>query len=137
MLNIAIISLLLFSGCAGLSDYDVDLPGKYSIVRTSAHNVFIAPKEGEGRWGSPIIPTEVTEIAWDENYIMAKQVELKEDPESENGYEIPDEESYHFWIVEIETGKATGPLDEQSFMEKRSELKIADDIILKDVYDIK
>ncbi|MFC9601285.1 hypothetical protein ACFTQL_26275 [Peribacillus butanolivorans] len=39
---------------------------------------------------------------------MSKQINLKEDPESKNGYEIPDEDSYHFWIIEIVTGKVTG-----------------------------
>ncbi len=45
--NIALMPLLLLTGCAGLGDYDIDLPGDYSIVRTTAHNVTIAPKEGE------------------------------------------------------------------------------------------
>ncbi|KRF51294.1 hypothetical protein ASG99_13270 [Bacillus sp. Soil768D1] len=41
------------------------LPGDNSLVKTSAHQVFLSPKEGEGSWGTPIISTKVTEIAWD------------------------------------------------------------------------
>ncbi|BAK16353.1 putative multicopper oxidase [Solibacillus silvestris StLB046] len=37
-------SILILTGCAGLADFSIDLPGHYSIVRTSAHNVTIAPK---------------------------------------------------------------------------------------------
>ena len=35
-----------------------------------------------------VIPTKVTEVAWNGKYIIAKQVDLKKDPKSHNGYEI-------------------------------------------------
>ncbi|WP_158512572.1 hypothetical protein [Rummeliibacillus stabekisii] len=44
--------MLLVSGCAGLADYDVDLPGNYSIIRTSGHEITIAHKTDIG-WGQP------------------------------------------------------------------------------------
>ena len=135
-LFVFVLSLGIISGCAGLADYEADLPGGYSIVRTSAHSVFIAPKTGEGNWGSNVIPTKVTEVVWDEKYILAKQLGLKDDPKSSNGYQIPENQSVHYWILEYETGETTGPLNEEGFIEKRIEFQIADDVILKDVDDM-
>ncbi|MBU9713694.1 DUF3997 domain-containing protein [Evansella tamaricis] len=131
ILFIAGISLL--TGCAGMADYDVELPGNYSILRTSAHQVTIALKTGEDSWGSEIIPAKVTEVGWDENYIIAKQVKLTQDKNRENNYKIPDEQNYQYWILSIETGDLTGPLDEGRLTDKRKEYKISDAIILKDV----
>ena len=135
-LFVTVLSLIIVSGCAGLADYEVDLPGGYSIVRTSAHSVFIAPKTGEGSWGSKVIPAKVTDVAWNQKYILAKQLGLKDDPKSSNGYQIPDKQSVHYWILEYETGETTGPLNDEGFIEKRIEFKIADDVILKDVDDM-
>ncbi|MDE5416150.1 DUF3997 domain-containing protein [Alkalihalobacterium chitinilyticum] len=114
-----------------MGDYDIDLPVNYSVVRTSAHQVTIAPKTSDTSWGSNIIPTKVTELAWDDTYILAKQVGLKEDPNSNNGYQIPNSEDVHFWIVEIKSGNVFGPLDEEGFRDKRNELGISNRLALK------
>ena len=131
-----ILSLVLLSGCAGLGDYDIDLPGNYSVVRTAAHQVTIAPKTSDTSWGSNIIPTKVTELAWDDTYILAKQVGLKEDPNN-NSYQIPNREDVHFWMVEIKSGNVFGPLDEEGFRDKRNELGISNRLALKKLEDIK
>ncbi|MGE7667267.1 DUF3997 domain-containing protein [Ureibacillus composti] len=131
-----VFSLLLLTGCAGLADYSVDLPGNYSIVRTSAHQVTISPKNGDTGWGSPVIPTKVTEVAWDETYILAKQLGLMKDPNSSNGYEIPNKKDVRFWILEIESGGVMGPFDEASFKDKKKELGISKSVKLKEVKDL-
>ena len=61
---------------------------------------------------------------------------VKRRPNSSNGYQIPDKQSVHYWILEYETGETTGPLNEEEFIEKRIEFQIADDVILKDVEDM-
>ncbi|WP_185147981.1 DUF3997 domain-containing protein [Peribacillus simplex] len=127
----------LLAGCSGLSDYEVDLPGSYSIVSTSEHQVTISPKIGEGSWDSAVVPAKVVEVGWDKNFILAKQVDLVDDPENPNNYEIPDKDTSHYWIIDIGTGVITGPLDEQNFADKKSELSISKDIKLKNVDDIR
>ncbi|MFJ8236106.1 DUF3997 domain-containing protein [Ureibacillus sp. NPDC094379] len=117
--------LLLQTGCAGLADYSVELPGNYSIVRTSAHQVTISPKNGDTGWESPAIPTKVTEVAWNENHILAKQLGLMKDPDSSNGYKIPNKEDVHFWLLEVESGEVMGPFDETSFNDKKKEIGIS------------
>lgn len=136
-LILVVIPLLILTGCPGMADYSVDLPGDYSVVRTSAHQVKIAPKKSDTIWGSDIIPTKVTELVWDDNYILAKQLGLKEDPDSNNGYQIPNTDDVHFWILEFKTGEVFGPLDEDGFREKKNELGISQDVELKKIQDIK
>ncbi|PQD93653.1 hypothetical protein CYL18_18785 [Pradoshia eiseniae] len=132
---ITIISLLFLTGCPGASDYDIDLPDNYSIVRTSANEVTIAPKTSKDSWGSTIIPAKVTEVGWDDQYIIAKQINI--DSESSNGSGIPDEQEYHFWIIQIKTGEVTGPLDDLSLTKKKEEYRISNDIVLKKIEDLK
>lgn len=134
---LVVLSLLTLTGCPGLQDYSVDLPGEYSVVRTSAHQVTIAPKISESHWGSDIIPTKVTELAWDDTYILAKQLGLKEDPNSNNGSQIHDENDVHFWILEFKSGEVFGPFEKESFVKKKNELGISTSVELKKIEDIK
>lgn len=127
---------ILLTGCAGLADYSLDLPGNYSIVRTSAHQVTVAPKIGDSHWGKNVIPTKVTEVAWDDNYILAKQLSLVNDPKSNNGYQIPNNEDEHFWILEFKNGKVFGPFDEDNFVEKKNELGISESVLLKEIDEL-
>ncbi|WP_209020961.1 DUF3997 domain-containing protein [Evansella clarkii] len=128
---------MMLTGCAGLADYSYDLPGDYSIVRTSAHQVTIAPKISESNWGSDIIPKKVTEVAWDDNYILVKQLGLMIDPSSRNGYQIPNNDDIYFWIIEFKTREVLGPLDDEGFIRMKHELGILDNVILKNVEDLK
>jgi len=117
-----IVSLLFSSGCAGASDYDIDLPGNYSILRTSAHQVTIAPKTSENGWGANIVPAEVIEVGWDEEYIIARQMK--------------GEQNYSFWIIQIDNGQVTGPLNDSAFINKKEEYGINSDITMKKVQDL-
>ncbi|UOE95153.1 hypothetical protein [Alkalihalobacillus sp. LMS39] len=51
VLIFVLMSLLILTSCSGMADYNVDLPGEYSVVRTSAHQVTIAPKIDDSHWG--------------------------------------------------------------------------------------
>ena len=130
-------SLVMLTGCAGLADYSIDLPGNYSVVRTSAHQVTVAPKISDTGTGPAIIPTKVTEVAWDDNYILVKQLDLMDDPNSSNGYKIPNNNDEHFWILEFKSGKLFGPLDEDEYIEKKNEFSISGNVIPKKVSDLK
>lgn len=133
---VIVLSLLILTGCPGLADYSLDLPGNYSVVRTSAHEVKIAPRKDTSGWGSEVIPTKVTEVAWNEHYILAKQLGLKEDPNSHNGYQIPNESDVNYWILEIQSGKVFGPFDEEAFAKKRNELGISMGVELKEIHEL-
>ena len=134
---VTLFSLFVLTSCAGLADYDIDLPGDYSVVRTSAHKIFISPEIGDNNWGPEVIPSEVTEVTWDDNYILVKQLVLMNDPNSSNGYQIPNEDDEHFWIINYKNGDIFGPLNEEHFVEKKNELGILESVILKKIEDLK
>ena len=127
----------MLTGCAGLADYSIDLPGNYSVVRTSSHQVTLAPKISDTHWGTDVIPTKITEVTCDDNYILLKQLGLMNDPNSSNGYQIPNNDDEHYWILEFKSGKVFGPLDEDNFVEKKNELGISENVILKKIEDLK
>lgn len=137
--TLALFSLLVLTGCGGSigANFDLDLPGNYSIVSTSAHQVKLAHKIGDNHWGPEVIPTKVTEMAWDDNYILLKQLGLMDDPNSSNGYQIPNKNDEHFWILEIENGKVFGPLNKDNFAEKKHELGILESVKLKKIEDLR
>ena len=131
--------LTILSGCGGSSgaNFDLDLPGNYSIVSTSAQKVFISPKIGDNHWGPEVIPVKIIEVAWDDNYILAKQLGLVNDPDRNDGSQIPDNKDVNFWILEIGSGKVFGPLDELNFIEKKTELGVSKSVILKKIEDLR
>lgn len=134
LITLIISSILLSSGCAGLGDYDITLPDGYSVIRTSAHMIKICKQEDEESWGEVLIPAKVVEVAWNDKYILAKQLGLKRNTDNPNSsYEIPDGTQVYYWILEMTTQKKFGPFSEKEFIEKKRELKISDNVILKSV----
>lgn len=133
---IILCTLAVLVGCAGIGDYHVDLIGNYSIVRSSAHQVTISPKKNEGmdnHYGSPVIPSKVIQVGWDEQYILAKQVGLKQDPDKEYYDKIPDETYEYFWINDTETNDIFGPMFEEQYINKKEQLSISNEVELTDI----
>lgn len=132
-LSIMLLSLLLY-GCAGEGDYDVELPNNYSLIRSSSHSISVKKQTGEGEWESDTIPEKVTEIAWNNEYILAKQLGLKvKDPDVSAEYKIPDESKVYYWILKVEDDSVFGPLSEEEFDKKKDELGVPKDLKLKKV----
>lgn len=121
---LACLTSIIVSGCAGLADYDIDLPGNYSILRTSANEITIAPKTEIG-WGPNIIPARVVAVGWDDNYIIAKQKV------------IASENEFNYWVLAIETGVSEGPFNKKDFQRKKEDYKIVEDVKLINVEDLK
>lgn len=125
---------LLFYGCASVGDYDISLSGGYSLIRSSGHMITINKKTGDGVWEEALIPEKVTELVWNEKYILAKQLGLKRKyPDADYSYEVPDESKVSYWILEVANGKVYGPLDEEKFNKKKTELSIPESMILKNI----
>ena len=133
-IKISIIFILSFliSGCfgTGINTNGYKIGKDYQLYRTSNHIVGIAPIGG---WSSDeeIIPAKVVEIAWNDEYIIAKQYDLK-DENDYNGYKIPDETKENYWILNMEERKRIGPLSKEEFSDKLFELELSG-LKLKDV----
>jgi len=130
ILLVAVVFLLL-SACAGMADYDVDLPSDYWVIRSSAHNIIILRGDGT-LFEETLVPAKVTQIGWDEKFIVANQVSLQKES-NESDYLIPNEKDMHYWIINYKTDEIMGPLDENQFLERKSELQIPENLKLTDV----
>lgn len=139
----AFASLVGFVGCdpvafgPGTQDFVVRIAGDYSIHRTSAHQIQIAPTSWND--ATPIIPTKVIECNTDGRFVIAKRQGLKRrSPDTPNdSYEEPDPRVFDFWILDTRTPKVYGSLTFEQFTAKKNELGIASSLRLKDVYSFR
>jgi len=117
----------------GTQDYRYDVGNGYILVRSSAHEIRVVPKGG---WQNDnvTIPPKVVEIAWNDTYVIAKQLGLKKaNPDAPNSsYKIPDENKVNYWILNTIERQRYGPYTEDEFTEKLIEFELTD-LILKDV----
>jgi len=111
----------LLAGCSPKSDplvgdYDHLLTAGYYIVCTSPDDVQVLHLIG-GSWAA--IPAKVTEIAWNDNFILGKQQELK--PRADfpgDTMPIPVSGKFHYWIVDIGRTNQIATLSKEAFQEK-------------------
>jgi len=111
-----ILTCFIISGCAGLADYTISLDNGYRIDRLSAHQIQIygdeaVNDEDDTTFNHLYVPSKVTVVWWDDQYIIAKQLSLRAD---ERGYKkppkTPAENDYSYWIIEIDKNEVKGPL---------------------------
>lgn len=142
-LSIAILITLFLSGCAGAADYTISLKNGFRIDRLSAHQIAIYGDEPIQSENSSIenylyVPSKVTHLWWDENNIVAKQIQLIT---NENGVEQPPkkiaEDDVHYWIIDIHDHVVMGPLKEDEWKEKVNQLGIDDKLEFKSVEDLR
>ena len=134
---ISVVAVLANCGFGpGMQDYSYDVGTGYKLVRSSSHTIQIIPIGGNDLTNpKPEISPKVVEIAWDERYILAKQVGLKRaypwNPN--NSYQVPDNSIVLYFILDTAELELYGGYDFNSFSEKRNELGISADIVLKAV----
>ena len=122
---LVVIAYIYFIGSIGPGqfDYDYDVGnGSYTLHRTSAHSVTITPKNGY-KSESEIIPEKVVEIAWNNQYVIAKQYGMKRKRPNRT-YEIPDETIVNYWILDTENKIRYGSYTYEEFLIKLHELNI-------------
>jgi hypothetical protein len=126
---------LTFIGCGkkkqpvsvgpGSLDFNLPLAGKYQLWRTSSQDVHISPRSYDRT--TPMIPTKVVEIAWDNRFILAKREAI----------ERLNQNTFDYWILDTSLPKVFGPFDESTFQFKRADLAVPEKLILKDVYSFR
>ena len=115
-LILLIVSCFILSGCAGLADYTISLDNGYRIDRLSAHQIQIYGEEAvndgnENTFNYLYVPAKVTDVWWDKQYIIAKQLHLKTNERGvEEPPQNPTDDDYSYWIIEIDENELKGPL---------------------------
>lgn len=114
--RLLIVGLLLGACSLGMETqhYHLPLTGGYYLHRTADHMVLIAPEAWSGT--TPMIPTEVVRVAWDDRYILAVQQELRRRGRTEGDQvRVPAEGKLHYWLLDTAIPEVHGPYDEPAF----------------------
>ena len=73
-------------------------------------------------YATQYIPAKITDIAWDDKYIIAKQTEEKSIRIIlTQQLQIKSE---HYWIIDVKHNKRFGPYNEKQFHEQKMLLKL-------------
>ncbi len=126
ILLFCIITSLL--GCAGVQDYEIDIGEGYLIERLSSHQIVITDDH------KFVISAKVIEVGYNEEFIIAKQIGLMDDPELSNSYQILNENDVRYWIVNKKNKQIMGPLVNSDFQQKLTDLNI--NLELKKIEDL-
>ncbi len=84
---------------------------------------------------TPIIPSKVTEVAWDDRFVVAAQDAL-----AKKGSYSPGTRRYvapvfrtQYWVLDVSGPLLHGPYTETEFTARRRELGVPEDLVLKPV----
>jgi len=129
-----IMILILFCGCSSNGEFSINLPNNYMVVKIEDNHVEIIPRDGYDE-NTPIVPSMVSEIAFDDVFILAKQKNI-DDIENDNK-NIDEDKNEYYWILNTKQLRGYGPFTKEEFESKKEELKIPKDLKLKKVESYK
>lgn len=115
LIGLAIYFLIFFvkNFGSGSADYIYKIAGFCRLVRTSAHQISVGCENVK----SGVVP-KVISVGWNENFLVAKSHPLH-NFDFESGYQIPDESITYWWIIDLKTKKAYGPLNSEGEFNKQ------------------
>ena len=131
-IKLLLINLLLFS-CS--NKYPLKLGGKYILDIDGNSRFCVIDSQN-----AAIINSEIVELNYDTKYIIAKQkpvdVILGKRPNSNINIEtrekiIKESTINYYWIIDITANSTYGPLLENDYSKKRTELNIPQNLELK------
>lgn len=137
LISLIALILIIVTGCGRtdtLNDDECYVGTGYKLIQTSGHQISVIPADGH-EIDKPRIQPKVVEIAWNERYVIAKQLGLKSAyPDNpNNSYKIPDEEDVSYWILDTKENVLFGGFNLTDFEKKLSEFGINDSLKLTSV----
>ncbi|KFN02655.1 DUF3997 domain-containing protein [Bacillus clarus] len=120
---IILFATILLTGCTGSTNHlAYTINDEYELINTSGNAFELFPTH-DAVYATQYIPAKVTEIGWDDKYIIAKQVEEKSDPNNPEAA-ITNKKNEHYWIIDVKHNKRFGPYNEKQFTEQKDAFKI-------------
>ncbi|MFD3447935.1 DUF3997 domain-containing protein [Microbacteriaceae bacterium 4G12] len=127
-------TILLLVGCTQQTHKSLyDIGEDYQVISSFGQNIEILPKQ-DAINASQLIPPKVTEAAWNHDYILAKQLELVDDP-TNPGSQIPNPKKENYWIIDIKNNQRFGPYTKKQFEAQKKEFRISSSLQLKSISD--
>ncbi|KEK25953.1 DUF3997 domain-containing protein [Bacillus gaemokensis] len=121
---ITLFAIILLTGCSGNSNHSsYTINDEYELINTSGNAYEIFPKQ-DAIYATQYIPAKIVEIAWDDLYIIAKQIEEKSDPNNPDAG-ITNKQNEHYWIIDMNNNRRFGPYSEKQFQEQKEAFRIS------------
>lgn len=117
-----------------MADYSIPLDYGYLIDRLSAYEIAISGDEpvqpgDDTREDYLYVPEKVTDVWWDDQYIVAKQLKLTA---TENGYKEPPQnislKNINYWIIDVNNHQLLETIDEDELQHAIEKLEITEKV---------
>ncbi|EMA6341372.1 DUF3997 domain-containing protein [Bacillus cytotoxicus] len=124
---------ILLTGCTGSGNHPTyTINEEYELINTSGNAFELFPTQ-DAVYATQYIPANITEIAWDDRYITAKQIEETSDPHNPEAT-LTNKQNEYYWIIDIKQNKRFGPYNEKQFQEQKDAFKIKKQFQKVDTY---
>ena len=126
-----------------MADYSISLGNGYEIARLSAHEIAIygdepVQSDDDTRTNFLYVPAKITEVWWNDQYIIAKQMELEA---SENGYEQPPKDTsqqvFTYWVIDVQNYRIQNTFKEEELENEIEKLGITGKVQFTSVEDLR
>lgn len=128
-----VITIILLTGCAASSSHSAyTINDEYELINTSGNAFELFPKQ-DAVYATQYVPAKIVEIAWDDIYIIAKQIEEKSDPNNPES-SITNKQIEHYWIIDMNNNRRFGPYNEKQFQEQKKAFRISQQLQTVEIY---
>ncbi len=128
-----IISIILLTGCTVNSNHSAyTINDEYELIKTSGNAFELFPKQ-DAVYATQYVPAKIVEIAWDDLYIIAKQIEDKSNPNNPES-SITNKQNEQYWIIDMNNNRRFGPYNEKQFQEQKEAFRISQQLQNIEVY---
>ncbi|WP_459500270.1 DUF3997 domain-containing protein [Bacillus sp. C1] len=119
-----VIAIILLTSCTPNSSHSAyTINEEYELIKTSGNAFELFPKQ-DAAYATQYVPANIVEIAWDDIYIIAKQVEEKTTPNNPES-SITNKQAEYYWIIDMNNNRRFGPYNEKQFQEQKAAFRIS------------
>lgn len=128
-----IIAIILLAGCTVNSSHSAyTINDEYELIKTSGNAFELFPKQ-DAVYATQYVPAKIVEIAWDDLYIIAKQIEDKSNPNNPES-SITNKQNEQYWIIDMNNNRRFGPYNEKQFQKQKEAFRISQQLQNIEVY---
>lgn len=125
-------SFILLASCSTDSKHShYSVGDEYELINVTSDALELFPKS-DALYASQFIPSKIVEIAWNDSYILAKQIEQTDDPNNPDA-SITNQAIENYWIIDLKNNRRFGPYTKKQFEEQKQEFRISEQLQLQNV----
>lgn len=125
-------SFILLTSCATTSNQShYSVSDEYELINVGSDALELFPKS-DALYASQYIPAKVIEIAWNDAFILAKQIEETDDPNNPDA-SMTNQAIENYWIIDLKNNRRFGPYTKKQFDEQKQEFRISEQLQLQNI----